>query len=394
MVLETVMPLFLWIGIFCFCLNLAITSVVALGLRRMTRLANIPIFQHEKTPRMSVIIPALNEAATIGPALRSVLALEYKNLEVIVVNDRSTDATGAILNLLAKEFPALMGFRVDELPNDWLGKNHALQFGADRASGDYLLFTDADVMLEYSTLSRAMGHVLQNGLDHLSVFFKNTGGGGLLNALFLEVGGGLLLFFKPWLAKNRKSRRYMGVGAFNLVKTSAYRAIDGHNKIAMHPIDDVMLGKLIKSNGFKQDCLIGGNFVTVPWYGTVREFINGLMKNTFAVFEYKLYRVAIAVSFLFLLCILPTWALLFSSGMPRLFFLAAICIRLLSFIDGLGQNGLSPWNAVWSLVTPYITGYIVIKAAALTIRNDGILWRGTRYPLEKLKRYLVYGNRK
>ncbi|OGQ97403.1 MAG: hypothetical protein A2521_08365 [Deltaproteobacteria bacterium RIFOXYD12_FULL_57_12] len=351
----------------------------------MTELGKVPALPVGIGPRVSVIIPACNEARTIEPALASVLALDYENLEIIVVNDRSTDDTGAVLARLGQRHPRLQILTVTKLPDGWLGKSHALQFGAGQASGDYLLFTDADIVMEKSVLARAMHHLLANRLDHLCMIFKNTAPGGLLNAMMLELGGGLLLLFKPWKAKDPRSRFFMGVGAFNLVRAAAYREIGGHRAVAMHPIDDVMLGKALKNRGFRQECLLGHGFVSVPWYATVRELIAGLMKNTFAAYQYRLSLVALGVFFLFLLGVLPVWALFFSSGTTRMLFAAAIGFRLLSFVHGFSRIGMPPWNAGFALLTPYLNIYIAIKAAYTTIRNKGITWRGTHYPLDRLK---------
>src|SRR3954451_9899572 len=108
-------------------------------------------------PRVSILIPARNEERNLEEALRSVLALDYDNLEIDVVDDRSTDRTGEILDRMAAAAPRLRGVHVRELPAGWLGKNHALWLGAGKASGDFLLFTDADVVLEPSALRRAVG---------------------------------------------------------------------------------------------------------------------------------------------------------------------------------------------------------------------------------------------
>ncbi|MBW2671644.1 MAG: glycosyltransferase family 2 protein [Deltaproteobacteria bacterium] len=236
--------LLFWLAVIFLFLTIACTLDIALGMRRMTHIGNVPPIQQKNLPKVSVIIPACNEAATIEPALRSVLTMDYANLEVIVVNDRSTDETGTVLKRIQKEYPHLQIRQILHLPKGWLGKNHALQHGAGHAQGEYLLFTDADIIMEKTAVARGISHMLENRLDHMSMFFKNIAPGGLLNALFLDVGVGLLLLFKPWKAKDPNSKRYIGVGAFNLVKASAYKAISGHRSIALHPIDDIMLGKV------------------------------------------------------------------------------------------------------------------------------------------------------
>jgi len=379
------MTLLFWLAVISLLLTVGCTLEIVLGMRRMTHIGDVPPIQQKNVPKVSVIIPACNEAATIGPALRSLLAMDYADLEVIVVNDRSTDETGAVLHGIQKEYPRLQTRQIFQLPKGWLGKNHALQNGAEHARGEYLLFTDADIIMEKTAVARAISHMLENRLDHVSMFFKNIAPGGLLNALFLDVGAGLMLLFKPWKAKDPNSRRYIGVGAFNLVKASAYSAIGGHRSIALHPIDDVMLGKVIKHHGLSQDCLLGHNFVQVKWYATVREFINGCMKNGFALYNYSVFKVLFGVLFVFTLNILPLWAFFFTSGITRGLFGAVIIIRILSYVHGFSNIGVNPWYSIWSVVTPYVNIYISIKAAIITTRNKGIVWRGTFYSLDELK---------
>lgn len=379
------MLVFFWLAIISLFLTVVCTLESALGMRRMITLDDVPPLQQENVPKVSVIIPACNEAETIEPALKSILAMDYSDLEVIAVNDRSVDRTGAVLEQMQKKYPGLQIYAISELPEGWLGKNHALQYGAERARGEYLLFTDADIIMEKSSLARAMRHMLENGLDHMSMFFKSIAPGGLLNALILDAGGGLMLWLKPWKAKDPKSKRYMGVGAFNLVKSDVYKAIDGHRTIAMHPIDDVMLGKVIKDSSFSQDCLLGHNFIQVEWYATVREFISGLMKNTFAFYNYKMVNVLFGVLAVVIINILPVLAFFFTSGITRGLFGAAVMVRILSFANGFSNTGINPWYSVWALVTSYVYIYIALKAAITTTINRGIVWRGTYYSLDELK---------
>jgi glycosyltransferase involved in cell wall biosynthesis len=379
------MLVFFWLAIISFCLTVACTLDVVLGMRRMAALDDVPPLHQENVPKVSVIIPACNEAATLEPALKSIFAMDYADLEVIVVNDRSVDHTGVVLEQMQKQYPSLHIHDISALTEGWLGKNHALQYGAERARGEYLLFTDADIIMENSSISRAMRHMLENKLDHMSMIFKNIAPGGLLNALVLDAGAGLMLLLKPWKAKDPNSKRYMGVGAFNLVKSTVYKEIDGHKTIAMHPIDDVMLGKVIKHSGFSQECLLGHNFIQAEWYVDVRDFINGLMKNTFAFCNYNMANVLFGVLIIMIINILPLFAIFFTSGITRGLFGSAVMVRMLSFAGGFSYTGINPWYSVWALVTPYVYIYITLKAALTTTINRGITWRGTYYSLDELK---------
>ena len=123
------MLVFFWLAIFSLLLTVVFTLEAALGMRRMMTLDNVPPLQQENVPKVSVIIPACNEAATIEPALKSILELDYTDLEVIAINDRSVDRTGTVLAQIQKKYPDLQIYDISELPEGWLGKNHALQYG-------------------------------------------------------------------------------------------------------------------------------------------------------------------------------------------------------------------------------------------------------------------------
>lgn len=376
----------LWYSLLCFFINLVIILYVNWGIRQLKDLREVAPLEKSPAPKVSIIIPACNEAKTIAPALDSVMSLSYPELEILVVNDRSTDNTGAVLSELEKKHPALQVLTIKNLPAGWLGKSHALHSAAMRAKGDFLLFTDADILFERSTLDRAMSYVLAHQLDHLSLLFKNVGSGGLLNTAIFEGMIGLLFLFKPWKVKIPASRHYMGIGAFNLIQTAAYKKIGGHQRIAMHPIDDIMLGKIIKQEGFSQDCLMGHEFIQVKWYGSIGEFINGVMKNLFALYRFNPALVALSIFFLLGLQAFPIFAMFFTDGIIQTSFIGAVAVRIIANGRGFIRIGLPCRYALWSLITPFLSTYISIRAVIATYRNNGITWRGTHYPLSELKK--------
>lgn len=361
------------------------TIEVARGLRRLRNLNDIRPFSGPSRPRVSIIVPACNEEETIETAMLSLVNQDYGSFEIVVINDRSTDRTGSILEELASRYPRIRLLEVTELPAGWLGKNHALHCGARAASGDYLLFTDADVLFEKTTVARAMTIMVAERLDHLSLIFRNIAAGSLLNAMIQDAGAALFFLFKPWAVRNPRSGYFMGVGAFNLVKKDVYRRIGGHESIRMHPIDDIMLGKVIKQHGFRQDCLAGYDFVTVRWYETAGMMIDGLMKNVFALYNFRVTWVLAGIVLIFVMAIFPVWGIFLADGYARLLFLATVMVRGIAFVRGSIMLGNGIRSLPWSLVTPYINIFIMIKATVTTLKNKGIDWRGTHYPLEQLR---------
>jgi glycosyltransferase involved in cell wall biosynthesis len=332
-----------------------------------------------------LIVPACNEGVHIEQSITSHLHQKYTNLEIIVINDRSTDNTGEVLERLKRDHPRLNVVHVKELPQGWMGKHHALQIGAERASGEFLLFTDGDIFMEKTTIARAVQYIEREGIDHVALLFRNISPGWLLNSLILGSSVGFSLSMRPWRAR-RDPKCYIGVGAFNLVRKSAYLQVGKHETIKMHPLDDIMIGKLLKKNGFSQECLLATDLVTVPWYSSVSDMINGIMKNILATINYRFLMLLPVLLGIFFFNILPYWGLLLADAPTKLLFGAVAVIRLTAFNIGTRMIGISPWCTLGTIFTPYITIYAIMRAAYCNYRDDGIYWRGTHYPLTMLRK--------
>lgn len=359
---------------------------LSMGMKRLGSIGEIePLTGISDIPLVSLVIPACNEERGIEKALHSLLQQSYPNLEIIVVNDRSTDRTGEILTALQQQYPRLTVLEISSLPVGWLGKNHALHVGAEKASGHYLLFSDADVVLEHTVIARAMQVMTERDLDHLTLGFSNTAKGGLLNSVIVDSLAGLMLLLKPWKVNEPDSKYFVGIGAFNMVKGSVYRTIGGHRRNRMHPIDDIMLGKTIKKGGFRQGCLSGYGFVAVPWYEDIGEMVIGLMKNIFCFYNFRISVAMVAVAGITFTTMLPLPILLLTQGPFRWLMVFAVLARLYAF--SVCANALGSPRALfpYALVTPWVLVYIIIRAVVLTIWNQGINWRGTHYPLSELR---------
>ncbi len=339
--------------------------------------------------RVSVLIAARNEERNIRDALRSILGQDHPAVEFIVVNDRSTDRTGEILSALASEEPRLKVVTVTELPAGWLGKNHALHLAARSASGEILLFTDADIVMRSDTVRRAVSYLEEHSIDHLAMT-PVTRMPGLVLQLFMGTFVYFFtFFFRPWKAKDPRSRSYIGIGAFNLVRQSAYSAAGGHEAIRMRPDDDVKLGKLIKLHGYRQEMVYGRGMVEVEWYASLGELIEGLMKNMFAGVEYRVSAVVGSTLAILFLCVWPfagifAGFLVASPAVSALNLAAVLAIEAI-FWDTMRFAGLRRWSGLVFPITALLFIYISWKAALRTLREDGIRWRGTHYPLAELR---------
>src|SRR3954454_16467803 len=150
---------------------------IQIGKRRISRLHAMAKVDPANAPRVSVIIPACNEEENIQDALESVLTQDYPNLQVITVNDRSSDQTGAILDRMAASHPMLKIVTITVLPSNWLGKNNALHTGASNSAGEWLLFADADVVMDQSAIARAVRYAIDHDVDHLAIAPRAVVGG-------------------------------------------------------------------------------------------------------------------------------------------------------------------------------------------------------------------------
>ena len=254
------------------------------SIERLTPLAQSNPKNHPRNaddnPSISIIFAARNEESSIEQATRSMLALDYPNMELIVVDDRSTDLTSSILLRLKQEFPnALQTIRVEVLPDEWLGKCHALHVGAQNARGEWLLFTDADIHMHPSTLQTTLDFASRQNADHLTLAPYCNMPSWILNTFVATFAFLFKAFVKPNQISNPKSTAHVGVGAFNLVRRSTYKAIGGHTSVRLCPDDDVKLGKRIKLAGFQQRFANGMDLIRVPWYASLGEVFRGLEKK-------------------------------------------------------------------------------------------------------------------
>jgi glycosyltransferase involved in cell wall biosynthesis len=355
----------------------------ATGHRRMRSLKNMT--PAENCPPLSVIAAARNEARRIEVALTSLLHLDYPALEIIIVDDRSTDETGAILERMARQYPRLRIKHILELPAGWLGKNHALYLGAAEASGSLLLFTDADVVFEPTTLRRAAAMMEQDALDHLAAIPDVKVPGVALNAFVAAFGVFFSLYARPWKARDARSRFHIGIGAFNLIRTDVYRAIGTHRAIAMRPDDDMKLGKLVKKHGFRQEAVYGRDLITVEWYASLGEAVDGLMKNAFAGVNYSLLAVAGSTAALFLMDVWPFLALAVTHGATRALNGVSVALIVLVFWTSAHWGGARLRYAPAFPAAALLFAYIMWRSALLAVIRGSVTWRGTAYPLAEMR---------
>lgn len=336
-------------------------------------------------PRVSIVVAARDEERHVEAAVHALLDQRYPDYELIVVDDRSVDGTSAVLDRLRTRDARLSVVRVDVLPPGWLGKNHALELGARAATGELILFTDADVMLTPDALSRAVRLLHLERADHLAVAPELVVPTWPLALVVNYFTMWFLLWLRPWAVRREGGRSFVGIGAFNLVRASSYRAIGGHGRIAMRPDDDLMLGKLLRRSGFEQRIATGGREVRVEWYRTLGEMARGLRKNAFAGLNYSVPLVGLAVVGNLALAVWPFAAVWFTDGWERLLYGVAALAQVIAYGAPALAQRTRPWLAVLYPVAALAFLWILCAAVLRTLRTGGIDWRGTTYSLDQLR---------
>lgn len=338
-------------------------------------------------PAVAIIIAVRNEEEELEKALTSVCNLDYSNYRLVLVNDRSTDRTPQILGNFAQRFSHVTVIHLNELPDGWLGKSHALYQGYLNSTEEWLLFTDGDVNFKPDTLTKAISYSIRQQLDHLVLLPRIHSRSALFNSVLATFKIMFDLQYRPWAAKNPHSGASIGMGAFNLVRRTAYETAGTHLRFALHPNDDLQLGEHIKSSGNKQDVLYGDEQIQYEWYNSLNAFINGLMKNAFSSVNYSFLKAVINSIAALLFFVLPVPVLLVS-GEPQQQYLAAIIL-----LSQLALYLLKPaLHARWwyVLIIPFaaaVISFIMLKSALVTTWQRGIYWRESFYPLSQLKKH-------
>jgi glycosyltransferase involved in cell wall biosynthesis len=367
-------------------------------------------------PRVSIIVPARNEGEHIRETLLQLLALDYSNYEIVAVNDRSTDRTGQIMDGVAASESAcsadnlvrvpaaptlqaeadrsvrpmrLKIIHISELPAGWLGKTHAMWTAGQQACGDWLLFTDADVLFKPDALRRAVAYAEAERADHVVLFprlIMESAGERMMIAFFQAL---FVFGHRPWKVADPKARDHMGVGAFNLVRRPVYDAVGTYGALRMEVLDDMKLGKVVKNAGFAQRNVFGEDLISLRWAKGAFGIVNNLTKNFFAVLSFQWWRTVAAMVGLGFLNLAPFLGLWFAHGWARVPYAIALGSLFLIYYGMSGRSAIPAYYFFLHPISTTLIIYTLLRSMVHTLANGGIVWRGTRYPLEELRKGMV-----
>lgn len=365
--------------------GLLVIPIVLVNLAATPRLSR-PAVAGGTFPKVSIVIPARNEERAIAAAVTSQLAQDYSDFEVIVVNDRSTDGTGGILESLARTDSRLRVVAGSEPPTGWIGKPHALWLGARAASGELLLFADADVRYQPTSLREAVGLLERRRADFLGIlprieaegFWENVLMPFLIGAFYGGLGAFANFRWPRWLA--------LGSGAGNLIRRSAYDAIGGHASLKASVIDDVALALAARRAGFSTAAARAEDRVSVRMYHGFREVCAGFTKNIAYAYNGWLGAVLFFLTSAWFVMALapPVFLLLALAGVPvapRDVALAAAgtALPMLARVILAAAVGDPIWPAVTHPIMAAVWAGIASRSLYQRVVRRRLTWRGREF---------------
>lgn len=372
------------VSIFFAAVALGWLLLASMSLRGVRTLRSLPALAPARSelPRVSVVIAARDEQARIESTVRRLLAQEGVDLEVIAVDDRSTDGTGEILRRVAATDARLKVVHVDSLPEGWLGKCHACHLGAQAASGEWLLFSDADVWMKPDVIARAVAAALAEDVDHVCLMFGMNHGTLLGKSCHLLAT--MSLANKAARLGSSHPRAYLGIGAFNLVRAAAYREVGGHVPLRLTVLDDWMLGLLLRRAGKATRAFLAGTDLEADWFATPLGMVRALEKNYFAARNYRLGRVLFSVPLLLLM-----WGAALAGPCTASAAGSAACLAMFAVVLPAAELAARMRMPGWAaLLVPFVFPMlclVMLNSTFRTLRQGGIRWRDTFYPLALLR---------
>ena len=363
--------------------------------RYIPTLPDLTELEWDSSPRdgatLTVVVPARDEAAKIAATLDALLLADYTALKILLVDDRSTDATGTIMDAYVRQQaigkqPTLEVIHMKTLPAGWLGKTHAMSVATQQSHSEYVLFTDADVLFSPSVLRRAVAYAEQSRADHLVVLPTMqvmTRGEGIVLGFFQVLG---IWASRLWRVSDvAASRDFVGVGAFNLVRRAAFESIGGWAPQRMAVLEDVTLGRRMKLAGMRQRVAYAPGLVLVHWASGAIGLVRVMTKNLFSSCNFRPLLMLGACGWIMVFCLAPLAALAWwPTLLPGL--LVLCCIGAIYRVMG----AVSRIDARYAWLYPLGAAAFVwamLRSMMVVLWRGGVVWRGTFYALHELRRY-------
>jgi len=331
-------------------------------------------------PFVSIIVPARNEETDIGTCIESLLGLQYQPLEIIAVDDSSSDRTGEILTMYSERVRVI---HLRSLPKGWVGKNWACHVGSRYAKGDILLFTDADTVHHRKSLTSAVEYMLSEHVDLLTLWsymdmrtwWEKVISPVLFHLLFLDLGSSRV-------NDDDNPDYYAGFGQYLLIRRSVYESIGGHKAVKDATDEDYRIAGRVKLSGFRLRVVDGRRALGTRMYSTFSELWDGWLKNTYEGFDYSARALFVAITEVFALFLLPYIVLAYGLGAslidgPSPYLALGVLMSVASFSTHLRFTLDQGYNPAYLVAAPLAIS--VCLAIMVTSLYNGLAGKGRRW---------------
>jgi cellulose synthase/poly-beta-1,6-N-acetylglucosamine synthase-like glycosyltransferase len=341
-------------------------------------------------PLVSVIIPAKDEERCIGQSAAACIGARYPAIELVLVDDRSTDGTAAILAELAEKDPTIKVVSIRELPDGWTGKTHALYLGALKASGDIFLFTDADTIIGSDVIRKSVRYLVENKLDMLGLLPGFIAGGFNEIAVYPHLALGLSYLYPLSEVNDETKPAALSSGAFIMITRAAYEKVGTWERFRDSVTEDIAMSRAVKDEGLKLLVARADGAVRTRGFNGLgelcrfwrRTLYGGLEKSGAKIFRLTLsYFALLVVTLLFAASgvmltsgrgDLSTASLFLFSGLAG----ALVIIPFSIFIN----NRPGDWR--YGPTAPFgvaVAFWVTLSTLFTVLADIGIHWRGSRY---------------
>jgi chlorobactene glucosyltransferase len=342
----------------------------------------------KRPPLVSIMVPARNEAENIKMCVTSLLKQDYANIEILILDDNSTDDTSLIVKRIAEKDSRVKLITGKPLKDGWIGKSYACHQLAKHARGRYFLFTDADTLHFKNAVSSTIGCLIKNKLDALSAIPKQIMVGIHERLVVTWVHFGILSLLPLILIKKSKYPLFCTAnGQCMLFKREVYRKIGGHKSIKTKILEDIHISKQVKRHGYRFMLFDGSKNIYCRMYRNFRGLIKGFSKFMFAAFDFKVFNIAVAilfisVIFLFPFIFLPLGILLFNWPYPivNLIIIQIFVVLTMRIILAIRLNN----RILDTFLHPVSMLYIIllcINSVLQTKFGEGAYWKGRGYDI-------------
>jgi cellulose synthase/poly-beta-1,6-N-acetylglucosamine synthase-like glycosyltransferase len=345
------------------------------------------------TPKVSVILPARNEEDYISKCLETLTAQNYKNFEIIAIDDSSEDKTGEIIEKFSKKDSRIIHVRAREKPQDWMGKNWACMEGFKKATGEIMLFTDADTKFEKNVIALAVSHLQSENLDALTVIPRLRCIDTITKITLPMLSTFLHSRYSALNVNNPKKKVGYFFGSFFVIKRKVYEGIGTHEKVKQEIIEDGALGKITKESGYALKMVRGEHLIEALYSRSSKEMWNGL-KRLMVPLYHQNSKSAVGVFFavlfiLFMPIPLLTYAII--AFEPSLSFTTLLISAVISTITifsasimetKMGLN-LSIINSIFAPVGSIIVVLGFLSGILQANKSTAVSWRGRKYSIKE-----------